>query len=407
MMPGTRDRTEVDSSTTWTIASIDKGSKLAELSDLDGAVNRQFLGRLVVVREFGDPVYPGLKSTGRVVRGGGSDGDDGGKPFHVVLNAENHHALEALLYPYEDAIDLIYIEPPYNSGARDWKYNNDYIDSNDPYRHSKWLSFMDRRLRLAKRLLRRDDAVLVCAIDENEVHRLELLLGQIFSGSKIQMVSVLINPAGASIIDQFTRIDEQLLFVHIGSARPARTRSDTTPNLSNGGELDESPKPVRWDVLQRSGGNSRRQDTKSKFFPVFVHEAEEKIVGCGDHIPEGMAIGQAAPPPAGCVSVWPIKRDGTEACWQVSDATFRRYLAEGRIKLGRKDRRTGRWGMSFLTSGTMRAIEDGELRVAGRDRNGTLIVEIVPGVSRSQVGRTMWTNPAYSAQPTVQLCLMQ
>ena len=397
MMPGTRDRTQTDQTGLWTVANLERDSNFAILHDADGEVRREPLSRVVVIREFGDPIYPGLVSTGSVLRGGGQDGASAGKPFHSVINSENYHALEALLYPFEGQIDAIYIDPPYNSGARDWKYNNNYVDSNDPYRHSKWLSFMDRRLRVAKRLLRRDESVLICAIDENEVHRLTLLLGQIFPTSKIQMVSVLINPAGASIVDQFTRVDEQLLFVHIGGARPARTRTDTTPGVSTLADAEGKAKTFRWEVLQRSGGNSRRQDTKAKFFPIYVDEDSKRIVGCGDHLAEGLPRSAAPAPPRGCFEVWPIKSDGSEACWQVSDKTFRKYLNEGRIRLGRKDKRTGRWGFSFLTSGHMRAIEQGELAVVGTDEHGTLVVETVENVRRSQIGKTIWTNPAYSA----------
>ena len=101
---------------------------------------------MVVVAEFRDPIFPGLVSTGKVDRGGD-------RPFHTVINAENFHALQVLLYTHEGKVDAIYIDPPYNSGARDWKYNNDYVDGDDAYRHSKWLAMMDRRLKLAKRLV--------------------------------------------------------------------------------------------------------------------------------------------------------------------------------------------------------------------------------------------------------------
>ncbi|MCT7094680.1 site-specific DNA-methyltransferase, partial [Salmonella enterica subsp. enterica serovar Oranienburg] len=77
----------------------------------------------------------------------------------------------------------------------------------------------------AKQLLNPKESVLILAIDENEVHRITLLLEQIFTDSKVQMVTVLINPAGASIVDQFSRVDEQLLFVHIGAAKPVRTET--------------------------------------------------------------------------------------------------------------------------------------------------------------------------------------
>jgi adenine-specific DNA-methyltransferase len=345
---------------------------------------------LIVVAEFRDPIYPGLVSTGKVERGGD-------KPFHTVINAENFHALQTLLYTHEGKVDAIYVDPPYNSGARDWKYNNDYVDGDDIYRHSKWLAFMERRMKLAKRLLNPGHSVLIVAIDENEVHRTALLLQQLFTGSKIQMVTVLINPAGASIIDQFSRVDEHLLFVHIGTARPARTIVDTTPGTSTFVTEAGTAKAFTWEAFQRSGGNSRREDTKAKFFPVYIHEETATIVGCGEHLPLGVPRTEAPPSPEGCISQWPIKKDGSEACWQLSAPTFREYLEEGRIKIGRLNRRTGRYGLSFLTSGHMRAIADGELVTQGRDEKGALIVRNAEGRMRSQVGKTIWTNGAYSA----------
>ena len=323
-------------------------------------------------------------STGKVERGGD-------RPFHTVINAENFHALQVLLYTHEGKVDAIYVDPPYNTGARDWKYNNDYVDSDDAYRHSKWLAMMERRLKLAKRLLNPESSALIVTIDENEVHRLSLLLEELFPSSKIQMVTALINPAGASIIDQFARVDEHLLFVHIGSARPQRTIAETTPLGSKG-----STRAVAWESLQRSGGNSRRQDTKAKFFPIHIDEKNRRIVGCGNHLPEGKSRRGAPAPPHECVQQWPIKIDGSEACWQLSAPTFLSYLKEGRIRLGRK-KSSGGWGISFLTTGHMKAIADGEFVVRGRDASGALIVEGSEKRARTRVGKTMWINGRYSA----------
>lgn len=345
---------------------------------------------LVAVAEYRDVIHPGLVSTGRVERGGDA-------PFHSVINAENSHALKTLTYTHRGKVDCIYIDPPYNTGARDWKYNNDYVADDDHYRHSKWLAFMERRLLLAKELLNPIESALIIAIDENEVHRLSLLVEQTFTGSKLQTVTVLINPAGASIIDQFSRVDEHLLFVHVGTARPRRTLITTTPGVSNFVTETGAAKPFQWEPFQRSGGNSRRQDTKAKFFPVWIHQSTETIVGCGDHLPEGTHRSQAAPPPEGCVAQWPIKQDGTEACWQLSAPTFRQYLADGRIKIGTRTKTTGRWGIGFVGKGVMAAIAAGELVVDGRDAKGALVVANAAGRVRSQVGKTIWTNGAYSA----------
>src|SRR5215207_98842 len=89
---------------------------------------------LLAVRRFGEPMYPALAPLGSVRRGG----DD--KPHHAVINGENFHALQLLVYQFEGEVDCIYLDPPYNTGARDWKYNNSYVDDSDAWRHSKWLS---------------------------------------------------------------------------------------------------------------------------------------------------------------------------------------------------------------------------------------------------------------------------
>jgi adenine-specific DNA-methyltransferase len=149
---------------------------------------------LVVVAEFRDPIYPGLLSTDRVERGRD-------KPFHCVINAENFHALQLLLYAHEGEVDAIYIDPPYNTRDKTWKYNNDYVDSDDIYRHCKWLAFMERRLQLAKRLLNPDNSVLIVTIDEKEYLRLGLLLQQTFQGVPMQMVSVLINANATAALE--------------------------------------------------------------------------------------------------------------------------------------------------------------------------------------------------------------
>src|SRR5207248_5761934 len=140
---------------------------------------------------FRDPIYPGLVSTGKVGRGGD-------KPFHTVINAENFHALETLLFTHRGKVDCIYIDPPYNSGNKDWKYNNDYVEGDDLYRHSKWLAMMERRLLLAKELLNPANSVLIVTIDEKEYLRLGMLLEQVFPEARIQMVIILINPASVA-----------------------------------------------------------------------------------------------------------------------------------------------------------------------------------------------------------------
>lgn len=174
---------------------------------------------VVAVAEYDQPIYAGLKETGRVERGGD-------KPCQVVINGENYHALETLAFAYAGKVDCIYIDPPYNTGARDWKYNNDYVDGSDAYRHSKWLAFMERRLKLAKQLLNPNDSVLIVTIDEKEYLRLGLLLESVFSDANIQMISSVISRKGSNRRSEFSRCGEFIYYVMLGAACPVSYTTD-------------------------------------------------------------------------------------------------------------------------------------------------------------------------------------
>jgi len=101
---------------------------------------------------------------------------------HVLIEGDNYHSLSVLNYTHENTIDMIYIDPPYNTGNKDFIYNDKYVDKDDGYRHSKWLSFMSKRLRLAKNLLKDTGAIFI-SIDDNEMSQLKLLLDDIFGSN--------------------------------------------------------------------------------------------------------------------------------------------------------------------------------------------------------------------------------
>ena len=100
-------------------------------------------------------------------------------PTHLLIEGDNYHVLAALNYTHRQKIDVIYIDPPYNTGNKDFMYNDHWIDPNDSYRHSKWLSFMNVRLKLAKNLLK-DTGVIFISIDDHEHARLKLLCDEVF-----------------------------------------------------------------------------------------------------------------------------------------------------------------------------------------------------------------------------------
>lgn len=360
----------------WMVQKVSKGqAHIARLEGDDQLEEKHPVSDLVVVREFGQPIYPGLKSVGKVERGGD-------KPFHTVINAENFHALETLLYAYEGQVDCIYIDPPYNTGARDWKYNNDYVDGADQYRHSKWLSFMEKRLRLAKRLLNPSDSVLIVTIDEKEYLRLGLLLEQVFPSARIQMVSILINPAYVARKGAFGRSDEYAYFVMLGDAYPQRVRLSREWVSSKGRTHTGN---IRWDLLRRSGEGASRKDSPGCFYPIYVDPAGPTITGIGDALPTGVSVAEER---EGLVAVLPIRKNGTEGRWQWSPETFRERQRQGRVKVSGSVQRG--FSISILKDGEYAKVQNGEFDLAGTSPDGSILVESIETDTVLATPSTQW-----------------
>ena len=337
---------------------------------------------LVVVAEFRDPIYPGLASTGRIERGGD-------KPFHTVINAENYHALQALLYTHEGNVDAIYIDPPYNTGARDWKYNNDYVDGDDDYRHSKWLAMMERRLRLARRLLKPSASVLIVTIDHNELNRLGLLLEQVFPDARLQLISSVINPRGRFRAGEFARSDEYVYFVSWGNARVLGEPDD---DFSEG-------KRVSWRTLRRSDIESRRGTAKggtSQFYPIYVNTSEHRIEAIGEPL-EHSQDQEEAPERPGCVAVFPIRDDGTEMNWGLTPESLEALWSKGYVRVGSPTpTKAQKYQISYLTSGRVADIESGRARVVDREPSGAVIAEYV--THKVRMPTTNWSRPSHNAE---------
>lgn len=337
---------------------------------------------LVVIAEFSDRIYPGLVETGRVERGGN-------KPFHTVINAENYHALEMLTYTHRHSLDAIYIDPPYNTGARDWKYNNDYVESDDDYRHSKWLAFMERRLKLARELLNPDDSVLIVTIDEKEYLRLGLLLEQTFPEADVQMITSVTNPKGSARQGRFSRTDEYIYFVMFGESYVEPWNTDMI--------RDSVPdqKSVRWAGLLRNGEGSLRTRIPSMFYPIYL-DAETGLFHSVGEPPAVDVPVDSVPSPEGTVAVWPIDRSGREMMWRLSPASLRAYLEKGYAKFGRREPKTGRRSPSYLQSGILTKIETGDVVIEGYDEEGAAQVSYLPG-KRTVQPMTLWNRISHSA----------
>ena len=367
----------------WRVDRI-RQTRLGRVADLvrqpDPGSELQMASRavddLVVIAEFRDPIYPGLVSTGKVQRGGC-------RPFHTVINAENFHALQVLLYTHEGKIDTIYIDPPYNTGARDWKYNNDYVDSDDAYRHSKWLAMMERRLKLAKRLLNPEGSVLIVTIDEKEFLRLGLLLQQVFESGRVQMVSITISPRGTNRASEFSRVDEYAFFVFLGSASVQATAT-----------LDRDDEEVRWQYLRRGQKTLVRGSRPNQFYPIYVEIESERIVKIGSPMRTDESI-RDVPEVPGAAPVFPIDPDGIEKIWGLTPATLQASLDRGYVRVTQGTAHQ-RYTISYLTTPNVKLAEAGrELKIKGTRPDGSKIV-VFPGGKAERLS-TVWRERRHDA----------
>ena len=340
---------------------------------------------LVCIAQFGDPIYPYLKPIDKVENAPDSD------LWHTLIEADNYHALQLLEYLYSEKVDCIYIDPPYNTGAKDWKYNNDYVDSSDEYRHSKWLSMMEKRLKIAKKLLNPNDSVLIVTIDEKEYLHLGCLLEELFPEANIQMVSSVINPKGAARHQQFGRTDEYLFFVQFGASSPEPL------SLTNEWKISEDKRAsrLRWKELLRSGSHTARADSQNQFYPVFIYNTDEGPVfhSVGDSY-YGTNMSEIIAP-EGCVAVWPIRADGTEGNWQISSENLRSSIEIGYAKLGKW--RSENTAITYLAKGEREKISKGAFTIIGHRQDGSIITDDDAYIPKFIPG-TQWRIKSHNAE---------
>lgn len=342
------------------------------------------VNELVTVAKFGDAIYPYLKPMDSVCNAPDSD------LWHTLIEADNYHALQLLEYLYAGKVDCIYIDPPYNTGARDWKYNNDYVDGADTYRHSKWLSFIQKRLKIAKKLLNPKDSVLIVTIDEKEYLHLGCLLEEMFSEANIQMVSSCIMPGGVSRGNEFARSDEYIFFVKFGNAAP------TALQLGEewlGGVKNTSRAKVHWEGLLRTGTNNMRSDRPNLFYPVLVSEDGKKFLGAGEplKLTEDRSIYSA---PKGAIAIWPLHTDNSEGCWRIGRDTLLELQKNHVVRLGGFTPRG--MAINYLKQGEYAKVLDGTYKIQGINEDNSYILDD-SDYRPSFVPSTQWVIPSHDA----------
>lgn len=233
-----------------------------------------------------------------------SDADDA--PNHILIEGDNLEALTALSYTHAGKIDVIYIDPPYNTGNKDFVYNDSFVDSEDSFRHSKWLSFMDKRLKLAKGLLS-DKGVIFISISDIEVAQLNLLCKEIFGEQNFVVDLIWSNKEGGGSSDSklFRIKHEHILCL----------AKDITKISINGVEIS----------------NEERYKEQDEYVNIRGKYYLQKLGMGSIQYSESLDYGITAPD--GTIVYPKDNNNGRKACWRWSKSKFDWGVNNGFIKI--------------------------------------------------------------------------
>ena len=372
-------RDNKDDKSIYVVLNIENDTAVCAKSEQADETVNFALKDIVRIAEFGESIYPYLKPLDSVCNAPDSD------LWHTLIEADNYHALQLLEYLYAGKVDCIYIDPPYNTGAKDWKYNNDYVDGNDAYRHSKWLSFMQRRLKLAKKLLNPKNSVMMITIDDIELCHLKILLDELFPECGMQIVDMVINPKGKAKVGRLSQVDEYLILVYMGAATTIAEQSY------------EDGEEIRWPYLRRSDIESARGTTKGgtqQFYPIYVDKKTEKIVAIGAPLTPEQSL-DCAPLIEGTVAVFPIREDGKEMNWGLTGESLQYAIDNGCVRVSKSKNKNQAYNFSYVTMPSIKKALTGEYIVAGEREDGTKVILLPNGTEHQKP--TAWKETYYDA----------
>lgn len=377
---------------TYTVLQIN-GEKALCRSKSTGDTEEIALNELVTVAEIGDAIFPCLQPIDKVENAPDSN------LWHTLIEADNYHALQLLEYLYAGKVDCIYIDPPYNTGTDEWKYNDDYVDAKDKWAHSKWLSMMQKRLKLAKKLLS-EKGVLIISIGYQELHRLSLLCEEIFPDH--QIVPVTVQTSGGKPSGGFNYLHEYLVFI---------TESAFVANpLSFAGGHERSP----FEGLTLATFNQTQRP--NQVYPIFIDRETEVIVGCGASLAERIENGSYSgdiseftydysEAPDGCAAVWPVTSKGDKCVWRlISDRLLGDWdLGYIRTRKNRSRNNKNEFSVQYLPDGIIKKIRAGKLAVIGYETGKPTLILDDNETEGSEIP-TIWSEKVfYTAKGTSQI----
>jgi len=277
--------------------------------------------------------------------------DNNGGPVNILIEGDNFHALSVLNFTHQDKIDVIYIDPPYNTGNKTWKYDNNYIDKEDSYRHSKWLSFMDKRLRLTKNLLK-EDGIIVVTIDDYEVFTLGMLMDEIFGEQNRLGNVVVVNKKSGRTTDKFFATSHEYYLFYAKNVELAKV-GNIAVSEDRVGEytFEDTISKFKYRDFLRTGGYSTPEERPNSYYPIYFNE-NKNIISI-ENIPNS-------------VEIWPIDSKGAKRVWRRTRPTLVEDVKKGDV-------------------------------VITKNGGGKLTVKIKERLKEESKPKTVWDNPQYDA----------
>jgi len=276
---------------------------------------------------------------------------DPSAPVNILIEGDNYHALSVLNYTHQGKVDLIYIDPPYNTGNKTWKYNNCYVDRDDTYRHSKWLTFMQKRLRLAKHLLT-EDGIIVVTIDDYEVFQLGMLMDEIFGEDNRMAAVVVLNKKSGRTTDQFfATCHEYYLFYAKNISRAKIELFDLSEDDISEYKFEDKISRYKWRDFLRTGGFSTPKERPNSYYPIYYNEKTGQI---------------STKKVSSSLEIFPIDTKGKKRVWRQTIPSLNELIDQGDIKVD-------------------------------KNRAGSYSVKIKDRIKIGLRPKTVWDDPRYDA----------
>lgn len=290
---------------------------------------------------------------------------DHGGEMNFLLEGDNLAALRLLEKTHRGRIDLIYIDPPYNTGNKDFVYDDTFVDKTDTFIHSKWLSFISERLALASRLLSQNGAIVI-SIGYQEVHNLVILCQEMFANK--QVICITVQTSGGKPNGGFTYTQEYLVFI---------VPEEFAPNaMSFTGGIERSP----FEGLTLSTFDKTTRPNQT--YPIFIDKTTMHIVGVGksltERVNDGTYTGELKDftfdyyeAPEGTVALWPVSSKGADCVWRLISSRLLHDWECGYIKISKNKSKANQneFSVQYLPDGVIKKVESGELEVLGHEDN--------------------------------------